>query len=268
MKKLILVLLLLCVSFIYAQENFPYKNPELLLGKEVKVISTSESRDARLGYMGFYTDENFYKCYDPTSKHSSYSKPETLVGKTFKITDVKDVSTPDFNKVRLKLEGKDGLNLYYKYNYRLPSSYPFEVTGGLTLPDGFYCNIIEENTISPEWQNFKALVDIGTWVSKDIEKGKSKYYITFAIFLPKDSKPLESATLLLERQKTITVETDLIIPEFHDGKTFKYNFTMFLDKQNVALIAANKIIGVKIGDQVATITQGQKIQGVINCLLK
>jgi len=266
MKKITTIVVLLCSLFMHAQENFPNKNPELLLGKEVKIISTIQSKHEKLGYDDFYTDETLRNYYEPISHNSSFTKEGALLGKTFNVTDIKDVSTPDFKWVRVKLEGEDGLTLYYRYNFR-PNSYPFEVKGGLTLPDGFYCNIIEE-TINPESQNFKALVDNGTWVTKDVEKGQSKYYITFAIFLPKDSKPLESATLLLEGQKTITVKTGLIIPEFHDGNMYKYNFTVFLNKQNLALIAANKVTGVRVGEQVAPIAQGQKIQGVIKCLSK
>jgi len=262
MKKITTLLLLLGSFLLHAQESYPAKHPELLIGKEVKVLDITSDE-----YPDFFTDKELQKAYSPPPGQKIYTAKAALLGKIFKVIDVKRDKSYDIEDVTIELEGRDNLKLYYRYDQKYDFDYHFEVIGGLNLPDGFYCEYIT-TTNTEEGTNAKASVGVGVHVSKDVEKGKSAYYLIFNLFLPKDSKPLSSLTLILDGQKTIVKKSSLIIPEFHDGLKYKYSFTTFLTPQDLALIKVNKITGVRLGDQVAPVPNGQKMQGILNCLSK
>jgi hypothetical protein len=262
MKKITIIVLLLWASLMQAQESYPGKFAELLVGKEVKVIDNNNTH----GYPDFYTDKELRKYYSPEPGEKVHTARKAILGKTFKVIDLSR-SGNDMRRVTLELEGPDNLKIYYRYNDNFDFGYPFEVIGGLTLPADFYCQYIETGT-SEFGTTSKASVGPGTNVNKNVDSKETSYYITFALFLPKDSKPLSSCTLILDGQKSIVKKTDLIIPEFHDGATFKYSFALILTPQDVAQIKANKIKGLRLGDQVVPLPNGEKIKGVLTCLSK
>jgi len=259
MNKIFTLVLLLCNFIMHAQESYPSKKAELLLGKEVKVIENNNSS----GYPDFFTDIDMRTAYAPEPVKKIYTDRAAILGKTFKVTNVLRTD----RGVTIELEGQDNLKLYYRYNENYDFDYPFEVKGGLTLPADFYCDYIE-TTKTETGTNYKAFLSPGVNLNKDVDNGKSRYYITYSIFLPKDSKAVDSFTLLLDGKKTIVKKTDLIIPEYNDGRSFRYRFTAFLSPQDIALIKTNAITGVRIGDQVAPLANGKKTQEILKCLTK
>ena len=262
MKKITLILAFICSIIATAQESFPGKYADLLLGKEVRV-KDFPTRDS---YEGFYQDENQQKIYAPIPRPSIYTKKDALLGKVFKVTATKPLSGFD-NPSLLTLVGENDLHVYYMYHPALSYEYPFEVIGGLTLPDGFYCDLVKESKFG-DTVSYSAFTDDGSKVSKDVSPKGTEYYLTLIAFLPKDSKPLQSATIILEGDKVLTKKSDLIIPQFQTSISFKYTYTILLNPKELALLKANKIVGIKFGEQVANLIVGNKVQGVLNCLTK
>lgn len=265
MKKIMLAAVFMLSLFATAQESFPAKHPELLQGKDVKIVPTIDTE--KMGFDGFFTKENLTGVYMP-GDNKSYTKVDALLGKQFKVNAIDKVSFPGSTTVhtRITLQGQDGQILYHRYNSEFDFTYPFEVIGGLTLPEGFYCDYITKQSFSTHVE-YTAMVAIGTWVTKRVEAGKASYLMSFAVYGDKDpGDMITKVTLALENNKTIVDNNQHFWPEIKSATSYKYSFTLLLSAAQVQLLAQNKLIGVKAGPLVLPFKNATKLQGVIKCI--
>jgi hypothetical protein len=266
MKK-ITVFILFATIQMFAQQHFPGKRPELLIGKEVTVVPTIESA-ALKGQPYFYSDRKTLQTYLPSSARSSYTDP-AIEGKKFKVTSVEPVVENSRPYMYLSLEAEDKSTLYYKYSPTMAEfSYPFEVTGGLTVPADFYCDFVEKN-IFGTITAYDANVGIGMKLSKRISDGKTSYTLHITTFIESEGKTARGAVLVLENNKKIATNPDLpIVPTYQSGKSYKYMHGFELSPKDVELLKSNKVLGLRLLDKVVPITTGVKIQGVLSCMTK
>ncbi len=159
MKNIILLFTyLLCLS-VFSQESYPYKRPELLVGKTVKVIPfTKFWLEYHCGYMNFYTDPKCYDIYKPCNPTSSLH--EALSNKEFNVTDMTEGKGYQSVLYIYKLEDTTNKEvLYYEYDRKSSGAdFSFEVKGGLDLPADFYCDYVETMDINSNHIRHKAEV--------------------------------------------------------------------------------------------------------------
>lgn len=183
MKKFILIITSFISFAAAAQESFPYKRPELLMGKTVTVLPIGQYAIAQQ-YKKFYSGKSLSKYYN--------GKPEIsktdMESRKFSVLAVEPNRTKkDFEDYWVTLKDvATGETLYYLYGKKTKSrsEYYFEVEGGLTLPSDFYCDYIDEMKM-PDG-TFRYTLD--RLVFELIRSGtKSKPYYTLAFQFFKDS---------------------------------------------------------------------------------
>lgn len=267
MQKFVFFIALLCSLISNAQINYPGTMPELLKGKTVKVVSTTTSKN--MGYPDFYstlTSEQ-RKVYMPVTESSLYTKVTALQGEYFKITQADQITFIDKQRTRLTLEGKNNLKIYYLYNEKFEYDYPFEVIGGLTVPDGFYCR--DKTVHKSEYGTTEEVATgYGSSVSKDTDSDGTSYTIYFILFGARRVNPVSEATLVLEKGETLTVKTNDIAAEFIKDKSYRYHVLFSPKGELVDQLKSKKITSIIIDDLEMPIATGQKIQGVVNCLFQ
>lgn len=143
--------LLLSTLFATAQD-YPEKRPELLLGKELRVIPIVAGAYEKV-YSGFYTDDKMLYTYKDNGHDKTVA--DAFGSGTLKVLSVDAVDRWGSKMYRIKLQNAAHETIYYLYDPNSDSDYKFEVVGGLTLPAEVYCDLVIE--------------------SKDTEKGNEMY---------------------------------------------------------------------------------------------
>lgn len=259
-----LLAVLMLSLYAVAQESFPAKHPELLKGKDLKVIATNESEVS--GYSNFYSDSEMMKTYMPSKKNYD-TDTNALLGKQLKVVKIDSLINPYQKMCRITLVGNDGTNIYYKYDGKFDIDYPFEVIGGLTLPEGFYCEYVTKEA-SGSLVVYNTLIGRGIRISKRINAGKASYTMSFNVFGKKDTNgPVTKVTLFLENNKTI-IDTNQMFYSTLESNEYKYSFTISLTEAQVQLLAQNKIISVKAGELDMPFQKKIKLQEVVKCMQK
>lgn len=143
MKNFILLFALFITLYVSAQEHFPYKRPELLVGKKITIVPIGQNAIAQ-SYKRFYTEKNLSKYYN-----GNPDIPKTAMeSRKLSVLAVEPNRTEkDFEDYWVTLKDlATGETLYYLYSKETKSrrEYYFDVDGGLMLPPDFYCDYIEE----------------------------------------------------------------------------------------------------------------------------
>ena len=185
------------------------------------------------------------------------------MGRSFTVTAIDSVKVLGEYNYKLTLTG-DTETIYYRFT---PTSvgrlYPFEVKGGLDLPEGFYCDFVEKGGLG-----LAAKVPEIT-LSKDnyTATKKDEFSLTFVFFDKFQVTGIKSVTLMLENNKTIEATTNETRGWTHSNE-FKYNFTILLKDKDVELLKDNKLIGIKLQDHVHTFHPGAGVtlSGIVKCM--
>ena len=183
MRNFILLITLFITLYISAQEHFPYKHPELLVGKTVTVLPIGQYDFSQL-YQNFYAGKSFSAYY----KGKREIPKEMLEGRKFHVAAVEpNRIEKDYEDYWITLKDTaSGETLYYLYNKSREKrgEYYFEVEGGLDLPADFYCDYIEKMEM-PDGTNRYTL---GQSVFEVIRSGpKAKPYYTLSLQFFKDT---------------------------------------------------------------------------------
>jgi hypothetical protein len=268
MKKALLVACMLLGFLGTAQEHFPNKTPKLLIGKEVTIVESLNSSILG-GYSYVYSDPVLSTAYMPTEKNSRSTKVSALLGREFKVTAVDSVKPlyDDEKRCRISLEATDGLKLYYKYDYRATFDYPFEVKGGLDVPPGFYCDYVEPvpSAIDKTWECLLARV---TRLIKTIDKNGPRYSFTARITGPNPKKKdiITKVTLFFDNKETAVLEGQSAYASYDTANSVYYDIGAILRGKTLSLFSKQKLVAVKIGDEILPYLYGEKTKGVLNCM--
>jgi len=242
-------------------QNHPGNKPELLIGKEVVVMPEPFNIT---GFNDFYTANTaaYDKVYEPVDTYSSYSKIEALAGKKFKVVNVERVKDGSDTNIMLHLQGNGMPVLYYKYDPDFDMDFPFKVTGGLTLPKGFYCN-----SITKEGNDFSTDIEDGVSFFKTKVNGIPKYFMSVSQPGSKLHSNIKGATVTLSGNKKIQKDTATVKAEANDRGSFYYTSTFALTADDVTLLKTNAIISTAVYIYDSEVTSGDKLKGIFNCLI-
>ncbi|WP_445749912.1 hypothetical protein [Polaribacter sp.] len=267
MKKILLLTVILISNLSFGQ-NFPGNDVNLLLDKEIKVKEKDESLQ-KYGYDHFYKNDKMKKKYDCCESYNS--KYAGLVGKVFKVLSAEPYKNIiGTEKYKLKIENAETGIIYFDYDPKYEHSFPFEVIGGLDLPDDFYCKKIETTT-----DKFDGKTTSRTGYSEGIsfikvtKDGSSKIYMSVNEIGSTINVGKKGLILLLENGKKIErPNADLDTKVNKGGRGYVYSAFIELTQAEIDLIIENKITDNRLYIYDGEIKNGQKLSEYLKCLNK
>lgn len=267
MRKILLLATILISTFSFGQ-NFPGSEVNLLLNKEIKVIEKDASLQ-KYGYDNFYINDKLKKKYDCCESYNS--KYNGLVGKVFKVLSAepyKNIIGTD--KYKLKIENSETGIIFFDYDPKYEHSFPFEVIGGLDLPDDFYCRNIETTT-----DKFDGKTTSRTGYSEGIsfvkvtKDNSSKIYIAINETGSTLNVGKKGLILLLENGKKIErPDADIDIKVNKGASGYVYSAFIELTDAEIKLMIENKITDDRLYIYDGEIKYGAKLSEYLKCLTK
>ncbi len=267
--KILLIGLLLLSNVVFGQ-NFPGKDVELLLNKELRVLPKHPSLQ-KFGYEHFYINDKFdgsiinkennvYECCEMFN-----SKYLRLVGKIFKVLSLepyKDDIGQD--KFKLKMQSDSAGIIYFDYNPKYDFQFPFEVIGGLNAPEGFYCQGIKNKTdkFTGETQYDTEMIDGITF-----QKSGNKIYLYCVSSGPTVNVNKKGLIFLLQNNKRINrPEATIDVKVVEDF--FAYSAFIELSNDEIELLSENNITDERLYIYDREIKDGTKLRAYLKCLAK
>jgi len=253
------VALFICTSCF--SQGFAGDNVGLLVGK----ILTVQELDPALktyGYDNFYKDENLKEKYliGPTNFNTPY---DSLVNKKFKVSELKPIEGSYKKVYSMKIvNDKIGI-LYYKYQPDNGYFFVFDIDGGLSYPDGYWCKDIVSKK-----DKFSGIITRNSPLLEPISFSKEKGLIYLDI-------EIEGSTLNTNKKGVIVLLSDgskinkpnaSVDVRYSEG--YKYSAFILLNKLEIARIIKSPITDVKLYIYDAEISNGTKYSEYLKCLNK
>ena len=266
----LLSICLMCYSLVLYGDNFPKKDVELLIGKEIKVLPKSDIMKA-FGYSGFYVDFDLKNEYAATADYSS--KYEELVGKVFNVVSYDPfVDVLGKEKFILTIENEQTGTLYFAYDPDpfYESLWPFEVIGGLTYSDEFLCKEINErkDKFTGNITYHSPIIGAVTFL-KLTEKSTAGTYIKINVTGTTINVDKRGAIILLENGETIE-KPDAKIEVNADlyGNYYEYSTLIKLTEDDIIKLKQHIITDVRLYIYDREVSNGAKLKGYLKCITK
>lgn len=149
MKNVISLFVLFIGSFFFSQNNlqgydlrsFVGKDLNLLKDKYLIALPKNEILQ-KFGYDYFYTSEGIKSSERYKSVNRISSAYEEIVNKKFLLTDFKKVNEILGDYI-LFLKDEEGNNVYFLYDSKTASRFPFKTAEAIVFPEDFYCSKID-----------------------------------------------------------------------------------------------------------------------------
>lgn len=266
MKKCFYVAILL-ISVVCFGQNFPGRSIQLLNGKELKVLP-KEERSQKYGYSGFYKDDKLKKAYECCDSYNA--KYSSLVGKVFKVVSYEPYKNSiGTEKFKIILENKETGIIYFDYDPSFDHDYPFEVIGGLQIPEDFYCQeITETNDKFTGDKRFNTEYSEGVSFVKVVKNNVTKIYITINEQGSTLNVGKKGLILLLSNSKKIEKPEASITAEVNKYGGYTYSTFVELTKEDLQLLSENVITDNRLYIYDGTIKNGNKLKEYVKCLIK
>jgi hypothetical protein len=278
--KIMMMALMVCLTNMSFGQNFPGEDVELLVGKELRVIEKSQGLQ-KYGYKGFFIDSTYidrfgttdtkkiYSCCDS----DYYSKYTSLVDKKFTVLSYQQYTyLRIYSRFKLLLNNPDIGNLYFDYNPDSDYDFPFEVIGGLTPPENFYCKKIEESndkfTNETTYKVGKEKNGLRIEFLKVVKMTTKTYYMSIDVTGSTLNVGEKGVTILLNNGKKIDKPLEKIDVNYSDG--YVYSAFIRLTPNDILLIKNNLITDVRlyIYDRNLSIEMSKELQEYLKCLTK
>lgn len=263
MKKLLLIVTLLISLMGYSQFQFPETEVNLLLNKELKVI-TSDTYKA-------YGFRNFYKSLDFDYKNELTKNYDMLAGKIFTVSAIENYSSTTGKPMhKLTLNNAETGTVYFNYNPKNSFEFPFDIIGGIKMPDGYYCDQLtsetdkfsgEVKTTSKMFQGFMFL--------KSVKDKKASYYLMVSALAPTAVVGKTGVIILLANGKKIekpAAKIDIDANKY--GKDFKYTSLIQLTPTDITLLTSSPMTDARLYIFDSEIKEGIKMMETLKCLIK
>ncbi len=264
-KNLITFGLLLVNLGLFAQ-NFPGKDVELLVGKEIKVLPKAESLQ-EYGYEGFYKDSNLKRKYACCQSYNS--KYKALENKIFKVISYEPYTNSiGTNKFKLLIENEETGQIYFDYSSEYEHSFPFEVIGGLDFPEGYLCKDIEETK-----DKFNDKITFRTPFSEPIvfvkikDKGQVYIFMRLSVYGRTVNVGKTGVIILLANGEKIErpdAKIDIEVSKY--GKGYDYSAFITLTDDDIMKLKTNVITDVKLYIYDNSIKHGEKLKEYLKCI--
>jgi len=263
MKKITpLFLFILFATTGYTQSQFPAGHPEILLNKNVKITELAATLQ-EYGYRDFHKNEEM-KITDKAIKHSQ------LAGKDFRVASVEPYEKYGKKKFKIKLESAENGIYFYDYDPRYDHNYNLFVEGGITLPEGIYCEDIttETDKFNGDVKTYTPYSE-GIALIKNAKAGKTTIYLSINEIGSTLNVGKKGLILLLENGKKIErPDASVDVKVESGGKGYVYSVFITLTQEEIKLLSENSITDNRLYIYDGTIKNGIKIKEYLKCLLK
>lgn len=255
---------MLVVTAIAGAQNFPGKMVELLDGKQLRVKPLEKSSQ-KYGYREFYTDSDLKKVYKKGDSNTKYS---ALADKVFNVVSYEPYNSYGSKKYKIQIENPDTGKLYYDYDPRFSTSFPFEVIGGLAYPDGFFCDQIKEESPVGDAKRYQFKFADGVQI---IQLKDTENNIYANINLPVNNEiayniTLTGAVLELENGQSINVPSQKISHKENGAGGTVINALITLTDEHTDLLKEHKLLKIKFDKYERTYDDGLTLQEYIKCV--
>ncbi|MGV3459910.1 MAG: hypothetical protein ACO1N9_05575 [Flavobacterium sp.] len=264
LKTTLLFAFLLMMTGISAQDS-PGLRPELLVAKNVKIKPLPEAAViTRKGYHDFYTDAALHQRYAQNKNQgTTYTALENRV---LKVVSVEPYIFQNEKSYRVKLADTiKNETIYYKFskNSEKLGNYYFEVLGGLTYPDDFFCDYLKTPMAQNGEQKIIAALDEGVTITK-VKKGKTVTYMLEANIMETTVSMKRGISFTLESgHKIERPEQEITMGSKNDHVT--YTTTFELTPAEVSQLAASPVKDWKIAGFERNFKEGAKFAGMVKC---
>jgi len=257
---------LLLVSFGLFAQNFPGKDVELLVGKDIKVLPKAESLQ-EYGYKGFYKDSKLKKKYACCQSYNS--KYKALENKIFKVVSFEPYANSiGTNKFKLQIENEETGLIYFDYSSEYEHSFPFEVIGGLDFPEGYLCKDIEETK-----DKFNDKITFRSPISEPItfvkvkDKGQVNTFMRISVYGSTVNVGKTGVIILFSNgEKIERPNAKLDTKVSRHGKGYDYSAFITLTDDDILKLKTNTITDVRLYIYDSTIKHGEKLKEYLKCI--
>lgn len=257
---------LLMVNLGLFAQNFPGKDVELLVGKEIKVLPKAVSLQ-EYGYDGFYKDSNLRRKYACCQSYNS--KYKALENKIFKVISYEPYTNSiGTNKFKLLIENEETGQIYFDYSSEFEHSFPFEVIGGLDFPEGYLCKYIEETK-----DKFDNKITYRSPFPAPIEfikvKNKEQVFTFMRISVYGSTVNLgkTGVIILLENGEKIEKSDAKIDTDVSNyGKGYDYSAFITLTDEDIMKLKSNLITDVRLYIYDRSIKDGVILKEYLKCI--
>lgn len=268
MKQFTLALVLLFSVLAIAQEEkkpeiFPFKRPELLVGKTVTIRPLSDEEiEKEKGYANFFENKDLDVYYEVGMFKSD---PKSLENRVFKVVSA---IKGKYDTYTLKLEAENGEIIYHRYNENEDKHYYFEVEGGLDVPNDFYCDYFDNGVDDgkkkiTKWAGF---YNIRVWLQKGFRiKQELQVQLEFQIESPADI----GLTIIFDNGEKIELPQEPLFERKDDWK--KHSYFVLEKESDKKLFSEHCITTVIFGKEKSqwgsdfTPQEGERLRGIIKC---
>ena len=254
MKKIVLALL---IGFCGFAQEYPRDAVELVVGKELKILPCDHC--VKNGYY------NFYKKDDLEYKNKLKHKYGDLNGKVFILKSfTRNVGTLKKN-ISLELFSSEKGIIYYEYEPRHKASWIFEIIGGITYPEGYWCKDIEKKD-----DKFTNEVRFNSPSSEHVSFIKDKGIIY--IYLTSHGKTLnvnkKGIIILLKDGSKITNDTANIDVKVDGDGWYTYTSMFALSNEDISKISNSYITDYRLFVYDFALDNGPLFSEYLKCLSK
>lgn len=240
--KLLFIVFVLSLNA-YAQDKI-YGKPEILKDKQVKILPIKKTA-LNQEYTNFYSDEAMASFY----KGKLLIEPKLLENRVFNVLDVVKLPVSKYGQYyRIKIQDVTNNEiLYYEYNENAHSlgEYYFEVVGGLTYPEGFYCSLVVEKVAGDGHKIYSSTKNYyGNFIDKKIDlKTKEEDYTLYISSSSIKTPPHKKGVVL-------TLENGCKINVPHSTVYFEkeqHSAILILGKEHVDMLSKSVIKNIEMG---------------------
>ncbi len=261
--KLIFILLLQLVLISSNAQDFPGSNVSLLDGKELRVIPYL--------YSYFYKDFELKKKINDNVTIGDKGLPTSgnLFNKIFKVIKIdKYIDVMSKVKFKIKLDNPETGVIYFDYNPKEQSWFPFEVIGGIEYPKDFFCK-----DISVSADKFTNDTTYYSENSEDIsiykiKKGeKSNIYLSIKAIGYSLNTSAKGVILLLDNNQKIERPEQKIDVKYASVSNYSYSTLIKLTENEIELLVKNAITDSRLYIYDSQYRFSKKISEYIKCIL-
>jgi hypothetical protein len=260
MKILYTLLLIFTIQNLAAQ-SYPGKDVQLFIGKTVKPIEKMEALQ-KIGYNEFYSVFDTVKrklsnpytaprAYQVGSEYNPKTDYKKLAGVPFKVIDTFHVlSQNSWEKDKfymLQLVNDSLGTIYYQYSVDRESALELEVVGGLTFPEGYFCQKID--VIEDKFEkttNYHSPDISGVGFMKVIQGGKPYLYMNISVVGYSLSVDGKGVTILLSNGEKIVRAAQKIDVNVGSGSGYDYSAFITLTTADITKLSNNTITDIRL----------------------
>jgi hypothetical protein len=265
-KKTSFFILFIILSYRIIGQNFVGNQIELYNGKTLKVLPKKESAQ-KYGFDCFYSDSNLtskYACCE--SYNSKYS---SLVNKEFKILDITAYESKYLGKkYKFKIENSEIGIIFFDYDPKFEHKFPFEVVGGLSLPNDFYCKEITSSYDKFTNETIYQTNSKGISFSKFVKENSPMFLMSITQPGAMYTIGKKGLIILLENNKRLEKPEAEIKANQNDYGGYYNTTTIELNQEDIKLLCGNKITDLRLYLTDSEVENPQQYCELLKCLIK